>query len=622
MAQSLRLGKKDSSRLTVIRTVGLGLFLTSTTAVSAPAQREPDQPQVTTLAGSGALGIMDGGGALATFVAPVGLHFGVDGTLYVADRGAQRIRSVTRAGFVSTVAGSGALVATGLGVPGGYADGPALTARFDDPEDVVELLDRSLVVADMANHCLRKIAHGIVDTFAGRCGTAGKSDGPAGDARFGRPRSLAVSAGGDVFVVDPPNGIRRISGGRVTTFATAHGSDAVSIAAVPNSSDLVVSSLNQFDVMQSDGKVTSEFPIAESLIDFQGRGDKTPVGPAVGLAAFSSTDVVYADPLYSQIVFAQILGPTTYIRTLGLPSALSQPVEDAQFRDGRGVARFDEPTGVAVAPDGRVAVADLGNRRIRLLTNFNRYSVLTNTLHELPETPDSSVVRVALVGNSALNYMQGWDDSISGMVQRAVNQSRGPGRKRVEIYPIVAVNSSVSALLSLIDQTLSSGGVDAVVLDVPEAGLYISYDDRAGSPDAPRAAFPVGWTASAASGIARVGKDLRSNGIAFAALIHPGVLDFGDEAAYLRVEKGALNPQQTTSIEDPSAVEQNRADALAAVRGTGVPVVDCWPTMLADHASADRRSLFFAWDHHFSPHGRAVVASQLAAYLSKPGVLP
>jgi hypothetical protein len=80
---------------------------------------------MTTLAGSGVSGIADGPADSAQFVAPAGVAVGPDGVVYVADRGAQRIRVNERNGSVETLAGSGTLLDPAIGVAGGYADGPA-----------------------------------------------------------------------------------------------------------------------------------------------------------------------------------------------------------------------------------------------------------------------------------------------------------------------------------------------------------------------------------------------------------------------------------------------------------------------------------------------------------------
>ena len=123
--------------------------------------------RVETLAGSGLAGLLDGPAATAEFLEPAGGALGASGELYVADAAAQRIRRIDATVRVSTVAGSGAVDASALFVPGGYRDGPAAQAQFDHPSGVALAADGSLLVADRLNHCVRRIANGVVTTYAG-----------------------------------------------------------------------------------------------------------------------------------------------------------------------------------------------------------------------------------------------------------------------------------------------------------------------------------------------------------------------------------------------------------------------------------------------------------------------
>ena len=165
---------------------------------------------VSTLAG-GREGYADGAGASASFHTPSGLAIDRAGNLYVADTGNNRIRKVTPAGVVSTLAGDGAA---------GFRDGPAAAAQFDGPIGVAVDARGHVYVADTYNDRVRVVTpEGEVRTVAGG-ERPGYADGAGtGGALFDTPCGVAVTAGGDVFVADTGNDrLRKIAAdGQVST---------------------------------------------------------------------------------------------------------------------------------------------------------------------------------------------------------------------------------------------------------------------------------------------------------------------------------------------------------------------------------------------------------------------
>lgn len=152
---------------------------------------------VSTIAGvCGSAGAhVDGPAATASFYAPTGIAVGPNGLLYIAEFSNQDIRVLdTHTQTVSTLAGSGT---------SGYADGTGSAAQFAFPFGLAVGPAGNVYVADSNNNRIRKITPaGVVTTLAGS-GTAGKLNGIGTAAQFNRPTGVAFNpATGTLFVAD------------------------------------------------------------------------------------------------------------------------------------------------------------------------------------------------------------------------------------------------------------------------------------------------------------------------------------------------------------------------------------------------------------------------------------
>jgi sugar lactone lactonase YvrE len=115
------------------------------------------QGVVSTLAGDGTPGYRDGAAAQAQFNGPIGVALDKAGNVFVADTYNDRIRRIGVDGSVTTVAGSG--------VPG-TLDGPAAAAMFDTPTAVALDAQGALYVADTRAGAIRKVGpDGMVSTL-------------------------------------------------------------------------------------------------------------------------------------------------------------------------------------------------------------------------------------------------------------------------------------------------------------------------------------------------------------------------------------------------------------------------------------------------------------------------
>jgi uncharacterized protein (TIGR03437 family) len=175
---------------------------------------------ISTVAGNGTRGYSgDGGPATsASLDLSRGGGVGVDsaGNLYIADGANKRIRKVSAAGTITTVAGNGEYKSAGDGQP-------ATVASLNGPQGVTLDLAGNLFIADSYNNRVRKVSPaGIISTVAGNGTQMYSGDrGPATGASLFLPAGVAVDAAGNLFVADSHNNrIRKVSpGGTITTVA-------------------------------------------------------------------------------------------------------------------------------------------------------------------------------------------------------------------------------------------------------------------------------------------------------------------------------------------------------------------------------------------------------------------
>ena len=174
---------------------------------------------VTTIAGNGKEGEVNGRGTNAWFWSPNGIVVDHKGNLYVADMGGSCIRKIDTSGFVSTLAGPAA-------PEGGYVNGTGYAARFSSPGGLCIDQNGFLYIADTDNSLVRKVSPaGEVTTFAGAIYDSnpnyGDYDGDATTATFSKPSGVACDKNGNIFVADTYNNkIRKITpAGVVSSFA-------------------------------------------------------------------------------------------------------------------------------------------------------------------------------------------------------------------------------------------------------------------------------------------------------------------------------------------------------------------------------------------------------------------
>jgi uncharacterized protein (TIGR03437 family) len=177
----------------------------------------PDRT-VTALAGNGQAGDSgDGGQATdAQLLRPASVAVDLLGNVFIADAQNNRVRKVSPGGIVTTLAGNGTSGYSGDG-------GAATSARLNEPSGVAVDASGNVFISDTANLRIRKVTPaGVITTVAGR-GPGGFSStgdgGAATDAYLYGPRGIYLDTAGNLFIADKSR-VRKISpGGLITTVA-------------------------------------------------------------------------------------------------------------------------------------------------------------------------------------------------------------------------------------------------------------------------------------------------------------------------------------------------------------------------------------------------------------------
>ena len=203
----------EFSYLAGISTSSSGQYYVADTGNSAVRVWDASANTVSTYAGTGTAGFVNGYRTSAQFAQPTRTALDTAGNVYIADAGNNVIRKIDTSGNVTTFAGSG--------TPGN-ADGNGSSAQFNMPCGIVyNPADNYLYVADSRNNAIRRIdLSGNVTTYAGEAGNGGYADGSLSVAQFSCPMDLVIS-GTTMFISDAfNNAIRSINmtSGTVSTY--------------------------------------------------------------------------------------------------------------------------------------------------------------------------------------------------------------------------------------------------------------------------------------------------------------------------------------------------------------------------------------------------------------------
>ena len=284
---------------------------------------------ISTVAGDGKFSFSgDGGPASSSGLAgPTGVFADAVGNIYIADIGNQRIREVTAAGNINTIAGNGTYGFSGDG-------GPATLASFRNPTGIALDDTGNIYIADVFNNRIRKInKSGIITTIAGD-GIAGFSGdgGSATSAELYYPTGLAIDRADNIYIADEDNNrIRKVDRNGIITTIAGNGIGGYS----------------------GDGG-----PATTAELNFPG-----------GVAVDKQNNIYIADASNNRIRLVDPQGIISTIAGIGKAGYSG----DGELALG---AKLNNPTGLALDASGNVIVGDAFNFRVRKLTkisdrNFN-----------------------------------------------------------------------------------------------------------------------------------------------------------------------------------------------------------------------------------------------------------
>jgi trimeric autotransporter adhesin len=342
---------------------------------------------VTIIAGSNRSGFSgDGGPATsARLNEPHGLALDASGNLLIADRGNHRIRKVTPAGIISTVAGAG--------TPG-YSgdDGPATSAQLNFPWGIAIDASGNLLIADYGNHRIRRVTPGgVITTVAGNGNLGFSGDqGPATSAQLRGPRGVALDGSGNLLIADSENHrIRRVTpAGAITTVAgngtaSLFGDNGAAVNAglslptgitVDGSGNLLIADTNNNRIRRVTpaGVITT---VAGSLSGFAGDGGSAlaaRLSQPSGIAVDSTGNLLIADRLNLRIRSVGVSAGVGLIFTVAGTWSSGFNGDNLPATS----AQLYSPSGLFIDAGGNLLIADTNNNRIRKVSPAGTISTL------------------------------------------------------------------------------------------------------------------------------------------------------------------------------------------------------------------------------------------------------
>jgi sugar lactone lactonase YvrE len=327
---------------------------------------------ISTVAGNGVSGFGgDNGPAISAQIRANGIAVDSSGNLFIADSGNLRVRKVTAAGVISTVAGNGTYGFSGDG-------GPAVSAQFRNCSYVAVDKDGNLFIADSFDYRIRKVTtDGIISTVAGN-GTKGFG-GDAGAATLAQLQYLtgiAVDKDGSLFIADYNYRIRKVTPDGIINTVAGNGIGGFSGDGGPATSAklwyphgvAVDKDGNLFIADSYNNRIRKVTPTGIiSTVAGNGEGRAAGDGGSAALSALDYPTSVAVDAAGNLFIADFHNNRIRKITPAGIISTFAGNGEYGFNGDGIPAtsATVGEPSSVAVSSAGDVFFTDTNNNRVR-----------------------------------------------------------------------------------------------------------------------------------------------------------------------------------------------------------------------------------------------------------------
>jgi len=348
---------------------------------------------IATYAGTGADGSTDGTLATALFDEPRDIAIDKNGNIFVADGGNHTIRKITPGGTVSTFAGMAGAAA--------HVDATGTAARFNTPVSLVFDQNGNLYVADARNARIRKITPaGVVTTLAGNgVGFPAIAPGIGTAATIARPRFLTIDSQGNLYFTNNQNQIGKVttSGAEVTLFAgSATGAsgdvNGTGLAAsFEKPSGLAVDAADNVYVVDFENMKIKKITSAGVVTTFAGTGAGGTTDGTTTTATFNYPRGITIDCLGNIYISQGTEEESTTddaIRKITPDGTVSTIIGGLNNGDVDGIgsaAQVSGPRGMVVDAAGNLFIVDVENHKIKQIAACTSNCIVTPPIPTLSQ---------------------------------------------------------------------------------------------------------------------------------------------------------------------------------------------------------------------------------------------